>query len=252
MKRLLLFVFVVNLTLVAQAQYEYFVGGHVGGIMPTILNQDAWGAQEYEYLFSPQPEFGVDLSVFHDEEMQFSIGFWKTVLGQAYTSNYNNQDWKRHVWSDYFLVPFTVRKILRRGNKLDWSGAIGFLWAIRQNAEQEWTLNGEAITKEQDYSIWHKPYWISDPKVDDRYVKNDYMLYLDLGVRRHLSTDIYIDILAYGALGVRDINEELWRIENKSKKYGASHNVFGGIKLCVGFKFAQTGRFFLLDKVNLF
>ncbi len=247
MKRLLLFVFVVNLTLVAQAQYEYFVGGHVGGIMPTILNQNAWGAQEYEYFFTPQPEFGLDLSVFHDEKMEFSIGLWKTILGQAYTSNYNHQNWRRRVWSDYFVVPFTVRKILKQGNKLDWSAAVGFLWAIRQSVKHEWTLNGASITKAQDYNIWHKPYWISNPEVDDRYVKNDYMLYLDLGVRKFLSEQIYIDILAYGALGIRDINVEQWRIKNRKNKYAASHNAFGGIKLCVGFKFAQTGRFLLLD-----
>ncbi len=246
MKKVLLFIFAINIAIVAQAQYEYFIGGHAGGIMPTILNQNAWGAQEYEYEFGPQLEFGIDFSVLYKEDKQFYIGLWKTVLGQAYTSNYNNQKWKRSIWSDYFIVPLIFRKTLRQGDNLDWAISIGALWGIRQNAKQTWSLNGKNITQVQDAALWHKKYWLSQPDVDDRYVRNDYMVYLDIGARKHLSESLYLDILLYGAVGPMDMNAKEWRIENRKKIYEPSRNGFGGIKLCLGFKFAQSGRFTLI------
>ncbi len=246
MKRLILLVFAVHIAMIAQAQREYFIGGHIGGIVPTILNQNSWGAQEYEYRMSPQLEFGVDISLLYEDDKQFYTGFWKTTLGQAYTSIYDGKNWEREIQSDYFIVPLIFRKTIRQGDNLDWAFGVGALWGIRQNATQTWTVDGHQITQKQDNNIWHKPYWVSQPDVDDRYVRNDFMIYLDFGARKYLSSSVYLDILLYGAVGPFDINEEKWKIPNRTKKeYAASRNGFGGIKLCFGFKFAQTGRFAL-------
>lgn len=248
MRRILLLSLFVVLSWAVQAQTEYFIGTHGGVVAPAILNQNSWGAQEYEYSISAKMEYGIDLSVVHNDTYQLHTGFWLTTMGQAYTSDYEEHDWKREVWSDYFMVPVFIRKPISQGH-IKWQVGAGMLWAIRRNAEQAWTKNGVSISQTEDFEEWHKPYWVSKTDVDDRYVNNDYMLYLDIGFRKFLSSHVYMDVMAYMALGLRDMNADAWKIENRlGKEYAASHNAFGGIKLCFGLKVAQKGRFSLVYK----
>ncbi len=107
-------------------------------------------------------------------------------------------------------------------------------------------MNGVKLTQQQDAAIFGKPYWVSSSDVQDRFVKNDYMLYIDLGIRRYLNDKVYLDILGYASLGLRDLNAEGWKMQKKPNRiFTTSHNAFAGVKLCVGLRFAPSGIFVL-------
>jgi hypothetical protein len=223
------------------AQKGLQLGANFNYLSSSIVNQNVWGiGREYDYKISTNTSFGLDVGYNFNDRMGVYTGFWMTNLGQGYSDEYAvgeaeaNSVWERDIKLKYNVIPLMLR-FSNSFNRVNFLGGIGVSFAFLNTAEQTWTQDGAVYTETFENPITEKEFIAGATDVTDRFAGSDIFLNLELGARIFLIDELYLDASFFGGYGIKDINAEDWKIENKDGEYKGSHNAFGGIKVGIAY-----------------
>lgn len=230
-----LFLFIALLFPATYAQKGLQVGANYMYLSTSILNQNTWGIdKEYDYKFTYNHSYGIDVGYQFNDRMGIYSGFWFTNLGQGYTDEYDGSSWERSLTLKYNVIPAMLRFSSSK-HTINFIGGVGVLFAFMNKAEQEWLQDGVVYEGNIENISTAGFFNVGASDVTDRFAKNDIILNLELGFRIFLMDKLYLDLTGNAGYGVNDINDAKWQFENTDGEYKGSHNVYGSFKAGVAY-----------------
>jgi outer membrane protein with beta-barrel domain len=238
MKKMVLILLVsIIIVPVSFAQKGAFVGVNGSLLSTNIINQNIWGSSggfEYDYKITLKGSFGLDVGYNFSEKMGIYTGFWIMNMGQNYTGSQKGIEWERELKFKYNAIPVMFR-YYRTSSKIRLIGGVGFVFAMLNEGSQTWTCDGNKYSEIGKTIDNNKDFDLGDEDVTDRF-KNDIILNLELGGRKEITENIYLDATLNLGIGLLDINDEDYRFKDPEGNYEASHNFYGGLKVGIAYK----------------
>lgn len=243
---------------------RFYVGGHLAGSFPWIVNQNNYGLPELKYKpnlgFSGGGVLGVSMTSQHQIQLELSYA----LHGQKYEEGIcgDSKLMGKKVSLSYFQIPLMYRFGMKRAKDaifyknvttffMTAGVQVGFL--LGENVE--WTLDGEAITWEQLRSdVQSQAFGCVYPNVQhapttggDWYQSLDFGVAGGFGVQRFINERVLISAEFRAYLGLLDINNDspeqgaTWRVPNNSGNYGSSRNFSAGLRLNASYLLGYVG-----------
>jgi hypothetical protein len=200
-----------------------------------IINQNAYGNQEFEYATAFGLTGGIGVTYFYKRHRGFSGSILLTQMGQNYSGYQGGADADRKVKLSYVEVPLLFMKDIPGSQFPTWI-SFGPDVLILLNADQQYT-RGEGG------SDLPYPEGMIDGNVKARYKPVD--IAINFSVNRMYNLD-YLRKMMFlfsvnTALGLTDINSTEWQKPNTHDIYTGSHNFYIGFKIGMMFKVARQG-----------
>jgi hypothetical protein len=198
-----------------------------------ILNQNSYGNQEMPY--SPKFGFSGLASYKHFiNKYGYSVGLGYAGLGQKYSGDLAGTNAQRKVSLTYLKVPLNVMYNLGGKHQQTWL-SFGPQVMILLSARQDFNRDGGRELPNPEFLI------NGNTNVINRFKPVDVMLNFEV---TRLFAFWATNIPPYkpagklmwsasfdGAIGITDINQEAYQLENTHNVYGGSHNFYLGIKI---------------------
>lgn len=238
MKSTVLVFFFLAIGTLTYAQKGFNVGANFAALSTNIINQNTWGiGREYDYEFTINTSYGLDVGYNFSDQMGIYSGIWFTTLGQDYSDNYNGSAWERSVQLKYSMIPVML-KFTSTKAKVNFLGGVGVLIASLSEANQEWLRDGNPYVDNITNPNTGESFNPGEEDVTDRFNQSDIILNIDLGGRILLGTNLHLDLTLNMGYGFNDINAEDWQIPHLDGEYELSRNAFAGIKAGLVYVFA--------------
>jgi hypothetical protein len=218
----------------AQQAHSVWFNAVLGVNSAWIMNQNAYGNQEFEYATSFGPNGGIGATYFYQRHWGVNGSLLLSQTGQNYSGYQAGGVADRKIKLTYLEVPLLIMKDLRAFQYPTWI-SFGPDVLILLNANQDYSREGGNSLPNPDGMI--------DGAVKDRYKPID--IALNFSVNRMYNIDYFRKLMflvsANTAVGLTDINTKEWQIPNTHDIYRGSHNFYIGIKLGMMFKVARVG-----------
>lgn len=199
-----------------------------------ILNQNAYGNQEFEYASRFGLTGGLGVTYFYRKNWGFNGSLLLSQMGQNYSGYQAGGVANRKIKLSYLEVPLLFMRELPYMQYPTWV-SFGPDVLILLNANQKYIRNGG--------SPLPNPEGMIDGNVMDRYKPFD--VALNFSINRMYNLDYFRKMMflfsVNSMLGLTDINTTAWQIPNKHDIYKGSHNFYIGIKVGMMFKVARLG-----------
>ncbi len=222
-------------TATAQKAKHAEIGIQAGYASVWIINQNNYGLVEMDYDYQWGPGFSFQAGYnFNDNIGLFTeLGFARG--GQKYTDTWNNNDdVKRDIDLRYLNVPLFFKYSYGESTarfRLLFGPQLSFL----QKAEQEYTINGEPLSR-MITDLNGNEFDAGAKDIKDRYNSTDIAIVLDLGADIFVMEDMmYLSIGARGYYGLTDINAGPYKLDNIDGNYDTSRNA--GLLFNLGFHY---------------
>jgi len=226
----------ISILCIITSSYIYAQKGYGGGIdfayhSVWILNQNAYGDAELDYIKTFHPSFGI-----HGFYNPYDVfGVWMELnmvtLGQKYEDV--SKSITRNIDLKYLAIPI-MAKYTSTGDLARFHFMLGPEFAFLTKATQDYTKNGAKFPgtrKDLDGVTFTK----SADDIKDRYTKMDFMLALDIGADISITDFLILNAGLRGNYGFRDINAKAYRLNNAAGVYSASHNSYFGFQVGVSY-----------------
>lgn len=237
-KILVLLIILFSINTFAQKGFYAGLSGKV--LTSSIVNQNVWGVgTDYDYVFTAGSGGGLDVGYNFTDNLGIFTGFGSIMLGQKYSDEINSNFMDRQLKLKYSTIPIMLK--YNGDNKgVNLSFGIGIEYAMTKEVTQDWTKNEEAYYESGINPITDEEFAFSAPDVTERFENSDILGVFEIGARFPLIDQLFLNALFTGGYGIKDINQEDWRIENSDGNYDPSHNAFAAIKLGISYLF--TGK----------
>jgi hypothetical protein len=212
--------------------YTFAQEGYGGGInfayhSSWILNQNAYGDPELDYVNTFHPAFG--LQGFYN--LRENLGVWMELdfvtIGQKYEDVSNKIT--RDVRLKYLSIPI-MAKYTSSGEIAKFHFMLGPQFSILTKATQDYQKNG-AIFPGNKMNLDGVLFAKGAGDIKDRYNKLDVMLTFDLGADIVITDNLFINAGLRANYGFRDINDEAYRLKNAALVYTKSQNAYFGLQV---------------------
>ncbi|MEI6748207.1 MAG: outer membrane beta-barrel protein [Bacteroidota bacterium] len=210
----------------AQQEKSLWLDVRAGINTSLILNQNAYGNGELDYITTLGFTAGPGASYFLTDLWGINASFTWAKIGQNYSGMQNSGDATRKVKLNYIEVPLlAMRKI--HGTKQPTWVAFGPEFMFLSSAKQDYH-------RDNDLSPLPNPIDLKEGITDVKkyYKPVDVALNLSLNKMYDLyeNSKLRLLITANMAIGLTDINSKQYQIPNMHDKYAGSHNFYIGIK----------------------
>lgn len=199
-----------------------------------ILNQNAYGNQEFEYASRFGLSGGVGVTYFYRRHWGFNGSVLLSQMGQNYYGYQAGGIADRRIKLTYLEVPLLFMRELPYMKYPTWV-SLGPDVLVLLSANQKYVRNGG--------SLLSNPEGMIDGNVIDRYKPFD--IALNFSINRMYNLDYFRKMMflfsVNSMVGLTDINTTAWQIPNKHDIYKGSHNFYIGIKVGMMFKVARLG-----------
>ena len=207
----------------------------VGGLNSNwIINQNAYGNQEFEYATAFGLTGGIGVTYFNTRHWGMKGSILLTQMGQNYSGYQAGADANRRVKLSYIEVPLLIMKDIPQFQYPTWI-SFGPDVLILLDANQEYSREGG--------SKLPFPEGMIDGNVKVRYKPID--VAINISVNRLYNLDYYRKIMflfsVNSLIGLTDINSSEWQKPNTHGIYTGSHNFYIGFKVGMMFKVARLG-----------
>ncbi len=240
----------------ARAQsYEatrFYLGGHLAGSFPWILNQNNYGLPELRYKPSPGFSGGLVAGVSITSQHQIQLEVSYALLGQTYEDDIfgGSIPIRKDIDLSYVQMPLMYRFGMKRAKDAMFYTDVttffftagiqpGFL--IGQGID--WKVEGEDKTWEEVYARFSDPSYgyssiLQAPSSGSKQYKSfDLGAAGGFGVQHFFNERLLLSVELRAYLGLLDINEDAWRVPNRSGNYGSSANFSAGLRLNASYIF---------------
>jgi hypothetical protein len=229
-------VLIISIICIITSNFLYAQQGYGGGLnlayhMVWTLNQNAYGDAELDYINTFHPAFG--LNGFYN--LSDNFGVWleidKATLGQKYEDVAKNIT--REIKMNYLAIP-VMAKYTSGGDVARFHFMIGPELAFLTKATQDYKLGSVNFPGSRN-DLDGKSFVKAASDIKDRYIKMDFMLAFDIGADISITDNLILNAGLRGNYGLRDINAEAFRMNNKTGTYTASHNAYYGLQVGISY-----------------
>jgi hypothetical protein len=236
---LLLALFLAAGQTVAQKQL-YF--GLQGTAMNTwITNQNNYDSTRADMTYAATFGGGGNVNIGFDfnKHIGLLLQFGYAKLGQKSKQTIGDTNYTRNIKLNYLQIPLLF-KYRSNGEVAQFYLMVGPQFNFLLSAEQEYYKNDASFNDESTINPkTHKPIFLGESNITERYTTYDILARLDLGVDIKLMKFLFLNTGLTFAYGLTDINASDFRINNDSGNYNPSHNIaigFNvGINYCLNF-----------------
>jgi hypothetical protein len=216
-----------------QGSQSSLISADLGINNTMILNQNAYGNQEMPY--SAKFGFSGVASYKHFiNKYGYSVGLGYINLGQKYSGDLAGTNARRTISLNYIKVPITMMYNLGGKHQQTWL-SVGPQIMILLSARQDFTREGGRELPNPELLI------NGNTNVINRFKPVDVMLNFEVTrLFAFWATNIppykpagklMWSLALDGAIGLTDINQKDYQLENTHNVYAGSHNFYLGIKL---------------------
>jgi hypothetical protein len=213
----------------AQQIHSFWVYGVTGINSNWILNQNAYGNQEFEYATSFNLTGGIGINYFYNRDWGMGGAVHYSTMGQNYSGMQAGGEAKRMVKLNYIEIPLSVMRQLPYMNYPTWITA-GPDILVLLNAKQDYNRDGGSPLPNPDGMR------VGD--ITERFKPVD--IALSFSANRMVELNYFRSIMflftVNTTLGITDINTKEWRIANTHGIYARSQNFYIGAKVGLMFK----------------
>jgi hypothetical protein len=245
------------LTSVLGAQsYEatrFYLGGHVAGSFPWIINQNNYGLPELRYKPTPGFSGGLVAGMSFTSQHQIQLEVSYALLGQSYQDNIfgGSIPIRKDIDLSYVQLPLMYRFGMKRSKDAMFYTDVttffftagiqpGFL--VGQGID--WRVDDQAKTWEEVYDQFSDPGYgyssiLQAPSttVSEQFKQFDLGAAGGFGVQRFFDERLLVSLELRTYFGLLDINGDDWKVPNRSGNYGASRNFSAGLRLNASYIF---------------
>lgn len=182
-----------------------------------IVNQNAYGGEEYDYTLKMGGGAGIDVGYNFTNHLGLFTGFKFSNQGQSYESSKNTGE-TRDVSLKYSYIPVLFR----------FTGGSSKVKFYAQAGPQFGFINDATYTYENPNTKISQSY-----NFKERYTKNDNGINFSLGANIDLITNLYLSAGLDFFYSFNDINDEKFHIPDSSGVYEPSKNATGGLRIGV-------------------
>lgn len=263
LKKIAFCVALLTATHLGAQSYEatrFYLGGHVAGSFPWIVNQSNYGLPELRYKPAPGFSGGLVAGMSFTSQHQVQIEVSYALHGQSYQENIYGGvfDMQKDIDISYIQVPLMYRFGMKRAKDAIFYKDVttffftagvqpGFL--IAENID--WKLDEQNVTWEDLYTQFSDPVYdytniLQAPATSGNWYRHfDFGVAGGFGVQRFIKEKLLISLELRTYLGLLDINNDkpdqapdrTWRVPNRSNVYGASRNFSAGLRLNASYIF---------------
>ena len=252
---LLAFFLTLTTNLLFGQSYEstrFYLGGHLAGSMPWIINQNNYGLPELKYKPSLGFSGGMVAGVSFTSQHQLQLEVSYALLGQTYEDKIfgGSIPFRKDIDLSYIQLPIMYRFGMKRAqDAMFYTDVTTFFFTAGVQpsfllAEGiDWTVDGEKQNWAQIRNEFSDPSYgystiLQSPLTGGNFYTNfDFGVAGGFGVQRFFNERLLISLELRTYLGLLDINETQWRVLNRSGKYGASQNFSAGLRLNASYIF---------------
>ena len=229
---IILFMLLFSFEVKSQQVHSLWISAVPGFNSNWILNQNAYGNQEFEYASRFGLSGGLGVTYFYRKHWGFNSSFLLSQMGQNYSGYQAGGVAERKIKLSYLEVPLLFMRELPYMQYPTWV-SFGPDVLILLNANQKYARNGG--------NPLPNPEGMIDGNVKDRYKPID--IAVNFAVNRMYNLDYFRKMMflfsANSTIGLTDINTTDWQIPNKHNIYKGSHNFYIGLKVGIMFKVAR-------------
>jgi len=231
---IIIFLLLLSAEVKSQQLHSLWISALPGFNSNWILNQNAYGNQEFEYASRFGLSGGVGVTYFYRRHWGFNGSLLLSQMGQNYSGYQAGGVADRKINLTYIEVPLLFMRELPYMQYPTWL-SFGPDVLVLLNANQKYIRNGG--------SPLPNPEGMIDGNVMDRYKPFD--VALNFSINRMYNLDYFRKMMflfsVNSMLGLTDINTTAWQIPNKHDIYKGSHNFYIGIKVGMMFKVGRLG-----------
>lgn len=219
----------------AQQVHSLWLNTEVGLNSNWIINQNAYGNQEFEYATAFGLTGGLGATYFYRRHWGLNGSLFLSKMGQNYSGYQAGADANRKIKLTYLEVPLQLMRDIPYLQYPTWI-SFGPDVLILLNAKQEYRrdVGGSSLPF---------PEGMIDGDVKVRYRPVD--VAINFSVNRMYNMDYFRKMMflfsVNAALGLTDINSSAWQLPNTHDVYAGSHNFYIGFKVGMMFKVARLG-----------
>ena len=229
---IILFMLLLSAEVKSQQVHSLWISAVSGFNNNWILNQNAYGNQEFEYSSRFGLAGGLGVTYFYRKHWGFNGSLLVSQMGQNYSGYQAGGVADRKIKLSYVEVPLLFMKDIPYFQYPTWF-SFGPDVLILLNANQKYARNGG--------NPLSNPEGMIDGNVKDRYKPID--IAVNFAVNRMYNLDYFRKMMLFfsvnSTVGLTDINTTEWQIPNKHNIYKGSHNFYIGIKFGIMFKTAR-------------
>jgi hypothetical protein len=234
--------FVIILAAVpAVAQKQLYFGLQGSAMNTWITNQNNYDSLRADMTYAATFGGGGNVNIGFDFNKHIGLllqaGYAK--LGQKSKQSIGDTNYTRNIKLHYLQIPLMF-KYRSGGEVAQFYLMVGPQFDFLLSAEQEYYKNDASFNDEWTTNPkTHKPIYIGESNITERYTTYDIFARLDLGVDIKLVKFLFLNTGLTFAYGLTDINASDFQIVNKTGDYNPSHNIaigFNvGINYCLNF-----------------
>ncbi len=216
-KLITLILIVLTTSTYAQKGLNLGISGNLNTVW--IVNQNAYGAEEYDYKLKTGSGAGIDVGYNLTNHLGIFTGFKFSNQGQKYESSKHTGE-TRDISLKYNYVPLLFR-FTGGSSKVKFYVQAGPQFGFLSDAK--YTYKNPNVPVE--FSMAFK----------DRFTKSDNGINFGLGANIDIITNLYVSAGLDFFYSFRDINDDKFHIPDHSGVYQASKNALGGLRIGVSY-----------------
>ncbi|MCB0706956.1 MAG: outer membrane beta-barrel protein [Saprospiraceae bacterium] len=253
MKRIYSFLTFLLMLTAANVQGQLFLELDGTYLAPIALNQDNYGFSEMDYAYRSGYQGGLGIGYGFGLVHHVQVGIYYSAQGVDYANTFKEVLHEKSVKLDYLHIPVLYRLVSsdvssgRIGTRF--SLAVGPYFGILLNSNIDWALDGDAVSMAQFHMSQNRNPNIAEIKTmlgadgnpedySTLFESLDIGLTGSLGVRSYFTEELFLNAEVIAGFGFQDINSEPWRYDNSQGEYKKTQNLFGGIRIGLGYFFS--------------
>lgn len=253
MDRLITFmVVVIIMCLPNSSSAQLYAEVDAGFLSPLAVNQNNYGFSEMDYAFRGGWQAGVGLGYSFGPSHRIQTGLYFNTQGVNYESELKSQVHERSIDLNYLHIPVLYKLVSANpDSRVHFSLSVGPYFGILLSADQQWAIEGQDVSlftfhQSQNRnlniaSIANQVGTDGNPSdYQDLFESLDIGFTGSMGVVVDLNDALFLVAEGFAGIGLTDLNAESWRYENSAGVYEKTQNLFGGIRIGLGFWLGQN------------